>query len=103
MPTLYEKLQEYYESGDEILTHNEKIHVGQIVFKCWNTTFPLVSTLYQIYQKEDTGTFKVNVYPDYFTPHIDGIIKAFYQSKKRKKRIPYVKKPIFSTSYKPKL
>lgn len=100
--TVYSRLQVYYESNPDVtrLDHLQKSILGGAVAKTWyehKTINKFKDTLTLVKSEEETGTYKVLLYPDYFSTEIDKLIGDFYVVLiKPKKERKIIRKPIYS-------
>lgn len=104
MITIFSRLTAYYTSNPSAkpLDHDQKSELGRRTAKAWygqNNRNQFKDSLVMTKSEEDTGTFKVLSYPDYFSDDIDKLIGDFYarlQPKKRRERKKIVK-PVWTS------
>lgn len=104
MITLYSQLLICYQANPEIkpLDHLQKTELGKKIAKTWysqDNRNQFKDHLVRVTSEEDTGTFRVLAYPDYFVADIDKLIGDFYTllTKKDKRPRRNIRKPIDSS------
>ena len=100
--TIFSRLSYYYANNPDVkpLDHTQKSTLGRKVAKAWyhqGNRNQFTDTIQLVKSIEDTGTYRVLDYPDYFSSNIDKLIGDFYAPTvvPKRKRKP-ISKPRYS-------